>query len=159
MRSYTNNKTIVVQHGSRNITIAGNTISDGNRGIEMRQEGRAAFIQLNNSIKNNLVYQSSSPSIKDAFSNLDIEYNGWFQSSAGALGQDSDTTGSNPLFVDEATDDYRLQVLSPAVNAGVDVGTVFFESAPDLGAFEYNPGGDTTPPNAPTSLSVTRIGK
>ncbi len=44
------------------------------------------------------------------------------------------------------------------MNAGVDVGTAFFESAPDLGAFEYNPGGDTTPPDAPTGLRVTRIG-
>jgi len=106
-------------------------------------------------IKNNLVYQSGSTRIKAAFSNLDIEYNGWFQSSAGALGQASDTTDSNPLFADETTEDYRLQALNTAVNAGVDVGTAFFESAPDLGAFEYNSGGDTTPPDAPTGLRVT----
>ncbi|VAX26018.1 hypothetical protein MNBD_NITROSPIRAE01-1775 [hydrothermal vent metagenome] len=208
MRGYTNNKTVVVQKGCRNITFEGNTISDGDRGIEMRQEGGTDFIQLNNSIKNNLiyniasyalgfdgvknisvvnntlvniagssfrfestlgtstpsvdggiiknnlVYQSGSPGVKDAFSNLDIAFNGWFQASAGDLSQASDTTGTNPLFVDEATDDYRLQALSLAVNAGVDVGASFFESAPDLGAFEYNPGGDTTPPDPPTGISV-----
>ncbi len=208
MRGYTNNKTIVVQKGCRNITIQGNTISDGDRAIEMRQEGGADFIQLNNSIKNNviynmasyalafdgvknisvvnntlvniggnsfrfestlgasspsvdggiiknnLVYQSGSPRIKDAFSNLDIAYNGWFQASEGGMSQGSDTTGSNPLFIDETIDDYRLQSISAAVNAGVNVGTIFFESAPDLGAFEYNPGGDTTPPDPPSGVSV-----
>ncbi len=208
MQGYTNNKTIVVQKGCRNITIQGNTISDGDRAIEMRQEGGTAFIQLNNSIKNNviynmasyalafdgvkdisvinntllniggnsfrfestlgasspsvdggmiknnLVYQSGSTRIKDAFSNIDIAYNGWFQASAGGLSQASDTTGTDPLFVEESTNNYRLQSISPAVNAGVNVGTVFFESAPDLGAFEYNPGGDTTAPDAPTGVSV-----
>ena len=208
MRGYTNSKTVVVQKGCRNITFTGNIISDGDRGIEMRQEGGVDFIQLNNSIKNNviydmasyalafdglknltlvnntlvniggrsfrfestlgasspsvdggmiknnLVYQSASPSIKDAFSNLDIAFNGWFQAGAGDLSQSSDTTGTDPLFVNEATNDYRLQALSSAVNAGVDVGAPFFESAPDLGAFEYNPGGDTTPPDPPTGVSV-----
>ncbi|NOY60552.1 MAG: hypothetical protein GXO75_16705, partial [Calditrichaeota bacterium] len=201
MTGYTNSKTIVVQKGCPEITIEGNIISDGDRGIEMRQEGGIAFIQLDNSIKNNviynmtsyalafdgvknitvtnntliniggrsfrfeglsadggliknnLVYQSGSPSVK-GISNLDIAYNGWFQASPGGLSQASDTTGSNPLFIDEATNDYRLQSISSAVNAGVDVDTDFIKPAPDLGAFEYDPGGDSTAPDAPTGISV-----
>jgi len=205
MRGYTNSKTIVVQKSAENIVIEGNIISDGDRGIEMREEGvdgEPIIFQKKNTIKNNviynmsgyalrfdgvidltvvnntlvniggnsfgfegssviggtiknnLVYQSGSPRIKDAFSNLDIAYNGWFQASAGGMSQVSDTTGSNPLFVEESTNNYRLQSISTAVNAGVNVGTAFFESAPDLGAFEYNPGGDITAPDAPTGVSI-----
>ena len=64
MRGYTNNKTIVVQKGCRNIAIESNTISDGDRGIEMRQEGGPAFIQLKNSIKKNLIYDMPSYALK-----------------------------------------------------------------------------------------------
>jgi hypothetical protein len=208
MVGYNNNKTIVVQKGCRNITIEGNTISGGLSAIEMRQEGGISFIQENNSIirnviydmstyalkfdgvrnmtvlnntivnvgtnsfrfestlgsatpsidggiiKNNLVYRSGNARVLDAFSNVEVGYNGWFQSSAGGLSQTNDTIGSNPLFVDEATDNYYLQSASISVNAGDHVGAVFFGSASDLGAFEYNPGGDSTPPAAPRGLRV-----
>lgn len=61
---YTNNKMIVVQKGGRNITIEGNTISDGDRGIVMRREGGTDFIQLNNSIENNVIYDMVSYALK-----------------------------------------------------------------------------------------------
>jgi len=66
------------------------------------------------------------------------------------LSRANDTTETNPLFVDESARDYRLPVLSSAV----DVRTTFFESAPGLGAFKYSPGENITPPGSPTGITV-----
>jgi len=42
---------------------------------------------------------------------------------------------ADPLFV--GSGNYRLQELSPAVNAGLNVGLPYLGSAPDIGAYEY----------------------
>lgn len=118
--------------GVENITVVNNTLSNIG-GNSFRFEGLSAKGGV---IKNNLVYQSGSPRIKDAFSNLNIAYNGWFQASAGGLSHTRDTIDSDPLFIDESINDYHLQSSSLAINAGTKVGTAFFDSAPDLGAFE-----------------------
>jgi len=50
---------------------------------------------------------------------------------------------ADPLFVNFATGDYRLQAGSPCINAGVDIGltTDYAGNAivglPDIGAYEY----------------------
>lgn len=210
MLGYKNNKTIVIQKGSRNITIDGNVLGGGLSGIEMRQEGGAAFLQENNRVTRNLIRDMSSyalkvdgvvnltvanntlanigaetfrfestlgsttPSVNGGLikntlsynarsapsgvallSNVDVGNNGWFGAAAGGLGRASDTVGSDPLFVDATRDDYRLAAGSPAIDRGAPVGFPFVGSAPDLGAFESNPGGaDMTPPAAPTGLRV-----
>ena len=65
-----------------------------------------------------------------------------------------------PLFKDKANGDYSLQQGSPAINAGTDVALLAdilgnpIDALPDIGAYEYVPGGDTTPPAAPTGLAV-----
>jgi len=41
----------------------------------------------------------------------------------------------NPLFV--SATDFRLQTLSPAINAGLDIGLPYLSTAPDIGAYEY----------------------
>lgn len=48
------------------------------------------------------------------------------------------TIETNPLFVDAAVGDYRLQQGSPLIDAGVNVGLTFEGSAPDIGARETN---------------------
>ena len=70
---------------------------------------------------------------------------------------------SDPLFTNAPTD-LSLQSASPAINAGTNVGlTSDFASnpivgVPDIGAYEYQgittSSSDTTPPAAPTGLSV-----
>lgn len=64
MTGYTNNKTIVVQKGCRNITIENNVIRHGLSGIEMRQEGGLAFLQAHHRIIGNLLHHMRSYALK-----------------------------------------------------------------------------------------------
>lgn len=41
----------------------------------------------------------------------------------------------DPLFI--STSNYRLQPISPAINAGLNVGLPYLSTAPDIGAYEY----------------------
>ncbi len=202
MTGFHNNKTIVVQKGCRNIRVEDNEISNGLSGIEMREEGGAAFIQQNNSVvgnlfhdmssycikfddaenvaienntlvnigaepfrfestllgtpsinvgvlKNNLVMNAAnSPSGTSLLSGVDVGYNGWFQASAGGLSRTTDTVGSNPGFANPTAGDYHLLLGSPCIDAGFPVGLPFVGAAPDLGVYEFNPGGDATAPAA-----------
>lgn len=210
MTGYKNNKTIVIQKGSRNITVDSNVIGHGLSGIEMRQEGGAAFLQENNRIirnvihhmssfalkfdglinatianntlanigaetfrfdstlgastpsinggliKNNLSYAASSaPSGTSLLSAVDVGNNGWFQAAAGGLSRaSSDTTGFDPLFTSQSGGDYRLAAGSAAIDKGIGVGLPFIGPAPDLGALEFSPTGDATPPAPPVHLRV-----
>ena len=54
----------------------------------------------------------------------------------------------DPLFVDSPNGDYHLLAESPAIDKGRDVGFVYFNAAPDIGALETP---DTTPP---VSISI-----
>jgi hypothetical protein len=64
MTGYINNKTIVVQKGSRNFVIEDNTIANGLSGIEMRVEGGSSFIQENQRVVGNVIHDMSSYAIK-----------------------------------------------------------------------------------------------
>ncbi len=71
----------------------------------------------------------------------------------------------DPKFVNPSENDYHLQSISPAINAGVTISSVANDydgnsrpqgSAPDIGAYEYVGAAppDTTPPAAPTGVMV-----
>jgi hypothetical protein len=71
--------------------------------------------------------------------------------------------GVDPGFVDPVAGDYRLRADSPAVDKGVSVAGFDYDkdrilrprgAAWDIGAYEYGSGADTTPPAAPTNLTV-----
>ena len=69
---------------------------------------------------------------------------------------------ANPLFVDAATGNLRLQALSPAIDTALGLGyTLDFADrpvpqglAPDAGAHEYGAG--LAPPRAPTNVRIVR---
>jgi len=74
---------------------------------------------------------------------------------------DAHSISANPLVVDPATFDFHLQTTSPCIDKGVNVELVSDyegklvpqEAGYDIGAYEYV-GGDTTPPAAPSGVTV-----
>jgi hypothetical protein len=48
---------------------------------------------------------------------------------------------ADPLFVNEAAGDWKLDATSPCVNKGVDLGYDYRGDHPDIGAHEYWDGG------------------
>lgn len=58
-----------------------------------------------------------------------------------AISIDPVPLSADPRFVDRAAGNFRLQSGSPAIDAGRNAGLSFLGSAPDLGAFEFNPVG------------------
>ncbi len=97
MTGYKNNKTIVVQKGCRNITIEENRIGDGLSGIEMRQEGGASFIQENNSVIKNIIYDMTSYALKfDGLKNLTVVNNTLVNIGSNAFRFESGLGGSVP---------------------------------------------------------------
>jgi hypothetical protein len=90
----------------------------------------------NGNIRNNLIFATGKSSISGIFEAL-VGFNGWFSADPGSLSRASDTMGSDPLFVDLANMNFRLQASSPAIDVGQDVGDPFKGLAPDLGAFEH----------------------
>ena len=143
--------------GVRNVTVFNNTLAhNGSNAFRFESSlGSSVPAMDGGSIKNNLIYDAgSSPSGTSLLSNVDVGYNGWFQADGGGLSQGTDTTGSDPLFTNPSAGDFNLKEDSPAIDAGTTVGLPFFGLAPDLGASEYNPGMDTTPPDPPTGLKL-----
>jgi hypothetical protein len=74
-----------------------------------------------------------------------------WQGYTGPGGPDDHGISSNPLFVTDYTD-LHLKSTSPCIGKGVDVKLPYIGTAPDLGAYEYNPAG--SPPKPPTGLTV-----
>jgi hypothetical protein len=143
--------------GVVNVTVANNTLAHiGTNSFRFESTLGSSTPSVNGGlIKNNLIYVAGdAPRLKDSLSNADINYNGWFQASAGDLTRVTDTTGSEPLFVNPAVGNYQLQEGSTAIDAGTPIGMPFLGSAPDLGAIEHTPVGDTKPPAAPRALRI-----
>ncbi|HLN18786.1 MAG TPA: choice-of-anchor Q domain-containing protein, partial [Patescibacteria group bacterium] len=113
-------------------------------------------------IKNNIFINTGTNSLKDSasISETGVDYNIYDKAlSAVTDGGHSLAIGVDPLFIDAANGNFRLQLSSPAIDHGTSVGltsdflgTVVPQgSAPDMGAYEY----DAT---APTLSGASSIG-
>ena len=144
----------IILENIEEIYIYNNTIAnalDGGRSIRVG----GSYGLSGGAIRNNLIYDTHSAEVSGSAGMTDvvIDHNGWFSTGASTEFTDStDVTGSDPGFVNDAGDDYRLQVSSPAVDAGVYVGYSYAGAAPDLGAYEY---GEESPPPTVTPVPPT----
>lgn len=81
--------------------------------------------------------------------NLVYRSDGIFPNTDSAYNFPSDLWGINPLFINPATNDYHLSDLSPAVDAGIHLGSLVMDDFEgnfrpkgvgyDIGIFEYSP--------------------
>ena len=82
-------------------------------------------------LRNNVFYDCNTV---DDDGTTTASNNCWY-SCVGSVSGSGDIT-SDPLFVNRAGHDYRLQSSSPCIDAGTDVGLPYQNTAPDMGAFE-----------------------
>ena len=124
-----NNWGISVAYGDpTNSSVYNNTVyNNTNEGIYIAQ------YSLTTIVRNNIVYLNSVPQIRDKPGNSTIDHN---------------LVGTDPLFVNAAIADFRLQPGSPAIDAGITLATVTTDIAGtsrpkggsyDIGAFELVP--------------------
>lgn len=66
----------------------------------------------------------------DVWNNAGGNYVGGVADSAGGISAD-------PKFINPSANEFHLNVQSPARNSGMNLGYPYYESAPDMGAYEY----------------------
>jgi hypothetical protein len=143
--------------GVVDIVVVHNTLANlGGEAFRFESSLGSAVPAVNGgSIKNNLIFSAAqAPAGVSRLAQVEIGFNGWFLATPGGMSSPSDITGTEPFFVDVTNGNYTLQNRSAAIDAGTPVGRAFLGPAPDLGAFEYDPGGDHVAPAAPHSLQA-----
>ena len=103
-----------------NIFVQNNIITNCRNSAVTFQSGLAGATLSNVTVNNNLYYINGTNATA-------------YNMTASNKTENNNITG-NPLFV--SSTDYNLQAGSPAINKGVNVGELFNDSAPDIGAFE-----------------------
>jgi len=79
------------------------------------------------------LFQYTGTAARWTWNGSNVTYTNWL-----AAGNDANSpTRGDPLYNSPGTNDLTLQALSPAINAGVDVGLPYEGAAPDCGAHEY----------------------
>jgi len=106
------------------------------------------YAQTGMQMDGNNYISSSTPLIR--YNN--VNYN-TVESFRQATGQGVHSVSLNPSFVDATNHDYHLQSTSQLIDRGINVGLPYIGQAPDIGAFENENEGDSTPPNPPLNLT------
>jgi len=87
-------------------------------------------------IKNN-IFDGCGDYDEDGAPTVTADYNCWNNCSSSTAG--GNDVNDDPEFTDRAGDDFTLQSTSPCIDVGTDVGLEYEGTAPDLGAYEYEP--------------------
>ena len=164
--------------------IYNNIIDGGTYGIEIHNAAVTGT-----QIKNNILNDNSSAEMRDCctgysnvwdynlYGRMDLEYNGtpydnWATYKAASSQDANSPTPADPVFTNEVTDDYSLQITSPAIDVGINLGATYINildpdsSWPDsvatlnqtnngdgseIGAFVYP---DSVPPDTVGNLRI-----
>jgi len=119
---------IVIGRGSSDLKVL-NNICASNGACEFKVESGCTNI----TVSHNLFYPQRRSFIDFLGEKFDTVFD--FSSAVTAPG----IISASPLFTDPAKGLFTLRPESPARNAGTDAGRKFLESAPDLGAHEFDP--------------------
>lgn len=144
-----------------NVSLYNNTIV-GSKQFGIAANAPTGVTPVNTIIRNNIVAPATGSVLAHVnLANSQINHNCYFFGPGATFiwgfqfltyaaylaqsGQDVNSIAANPLFLDATARDYRIQALSPARDAGVDVGLslardgvlVPQDAAPDIGAYEY----------------------
>jgi hypothetical protein len=130
--------------GGGNYHINNNTIYNNAQTVE----GIYIGVTTNADIQNNIIYGFDSGIVSSTTGTITENYNNIY--GFGSTAVSGFTLGANsltddPKFVNASSGDFSLQDISPAIDAGMDLGytvdfaggNVFNGLAPEMGAFEY----------------------
>lgn len=96
-------------------------------------------VPLSNVTIENCIFNDCGTIVGDGLAGWSADYNCWYGCTDRLIGAHDVTT--DPLFVNEAGNDFRLQVASDCIDAGINKGLPYYGAAPDLGRYEYQPPG------------------
>jgi hypothetical protein len=116
---------------------------DGNGQLFIEQAGTGKI-----TLQDNILYAESGQTYYDFGTGVDpsvfntASNNLWFNAGI-APSWDTNSVNANPMFIDAASDDFRLSENSPAINTGINTGIArdymgtFRDLNYDIGAYEY----------------------
>ncbi len=125
---------ISIKKGAVGSRVYGNTVFGSQTGIDIQVNEATARI-INN------IVDSCARGISGVAGNVAAHNLFWAVTAQEYSGGVVDSAGgkiADPVFVDAAGGDFHLGHVSPAIDAGMDVGYPFVGLAPDMGAYETN---------------------
>ena len=141
---YLNGGSGIHSYSSQNVTILNNTAYKNSQSIEL--DNGEIFAGSSNNIKifNNIMFTENENVTNSNYMNTNSSYgnNLHFNGTTIEL-NNSSCVNDNPIFVDEANKNFKLQINSPAINSGntLNFSSIDFDGKvrqnPDIGAFEY----------------------
>lgn len=158
---------ILVYQNSGTVNLYNNVVyNDALKGLYIQQSSNITAknnVFMNNTGEDLYVTGTSTPTLDNncyyRSSGSIIEYEGnaytvaTFSTYQSEQSQDANGIAQDPLFIDAASDDFRLLMASPCIDAGADVGLTAdyrgrsIRHAPDIGAYE----------NSTNSLFLTKL--
>jgi hypothetical protein len=136
--TYASDSAIIVGHGDNNLIYNNLIYNIYGKGMSLY-----ANVGSNNALYNNTIYNTKGYCIENGDSSAGTAQNNLCHQTSGIKGSLTGTNmvGVNPLFVNAAGGDFRLQSTSPAINAGSTVSIIstdfYGNTRPQAAAYDH----------------------